>query len=133
MRAHQYLYYVECIPIISDYEYDKFCKDNGLHGGGGSDRASDYTDEERDYAKKLLNEFRLKKLNRENGVIEGIEELRGWHLVEATLYKRGVYRIVVSRHTGGGAELRHGFVSQHMLATARELGYLSAPNGYTLP
>lgn len=42
MQAHQYLYYVRCAPILSDYDYDHFCKRNGLDGGGGSDRASDY-------------------------------------------------------------------------------------------
>lgn len=42
MQAHQYLYYVRCAPILSDYEYDRFCKHNGLDGGGGSDRISDY-------------------------------------------------------------------------------------------
>ena len=46
MRAHQYLYYVRGCPIISDYEYDMFCKRHGLEGGGGSDCASDYTEEE---------------------------------------------------------------------------------------
>jgi len=42
MQAHQYLYYVRCAPVLSDYDYDHFCKRNGLDGGGGSDRASDY-------------------------------------------------------------------------------------------
>lgn len=42
MQAHQYLYYVRCAPVLSDFDYDKFCKRNGLDGGGGSDRASDY-------------------------------------------------------------------------------------------
>jgi hypothetical protein len=42
MQAHQYLYYVRCAPVLSDYDYDVFCHFNGLHGGGGSDRASDY-------------------------------------------------------------------------------------------
>jgi hypothetical protein len=55
MRAHQYLYYVKCMPVISDYEYDRFCKANGLDGGGGSDRASDYTREEIALAERLAN------------------------------------------------------------------------------
>lgn len=42
MKAHQYLYYVEARPVLSDYEYDKFCREHDLEGGGGSDRASDY-------------------------------------------------------------------------------------------
>jgi hypothetical protein len=75
----------------------------------------------------------LERLNREYGVIEDIEQLRGWHLVEAELRKPGVYRIVTSRYTRNGAELRHGFASQRLITTARELGYLSAPNGFTLP
>ena len=42
MRAHQYLYYVLCSPVISDAQYDRFCKDNGLDGNLGSDREDDY-------------------------------------------------------------------------------------------
>jgi NAD-dependent DNA ligase len=42
MQAHQYLYYVRCAPVLSDYEYDRFCQECGLEGGGGSDLASDY-------------------------------------------------------------------------------------------
>lgn len=45
MLAHQYLYYVECRPIWSDYEYDKFCESKGMEGNGGSDLASDYSEE----------------------------------------------------------------------------------------
>lgn len=47
MRAHQLAYYVECDPILSDHEYDQFCASHGLQGGGGSDRAGDYTDADR--------------------------------------------------------------------------------------
>lgn len=43
MKAHQYLYYVLNQPKISDYEYDMFCKEHGLFGGGGSDNPKDYT------------------------------------------------------------------------------------------
>lgn len=42
MLAHQFLYYVRHAPVISDREYDEFCKSNGLDGGGGSDLASSY-------------------------------------------------------------------------------------------
>lgn len=42
MKAHQYLYYVKCKPVWSDAEYDKYCKDNGLSGNGGSDLESSY-------------------------------------------------------------------------------------------
>jgi len=55
MRAHQYLYYVQCRPVLTDHQYDSFCKQHGLFGGGGSDRESDYTDEEKDMARKIKN------------------------------------------------------------------------------
>lgn len=42
MRAHQFLYYVEGQPIWSDYEYDRWCAERGLFGGGGSDMRSSY-------------------------------------------------------------------------------------------
>ncbi len=45
MLAHQYLYYVISKPILTDYEYDQFCKKFGLDGNGGSDRAVDYSPE----------------------------------------------------------------------------------------
>lgn len=79
----------------------------------------------------------LERLNREHGVIESVNELSGWHLVGAQLSKPGVYRIQISRERRicGMAywEFKHGFASQHIITTARELGLLSAPNGYTLP
>lgn len=75
----------------------------------------------------------LERLNREYSVIENVDDLRGWHLVEAEIRKPGVYRIVTSRYTHGGSEMRHGFASQQIITTARELGYLSTPNGFTLP
>ena len=76
----------------------------------------------------------LVRLNRENGVIESVEDLRGWHLVHAELWKRGVYRIMISRYLiCGGAEMLHGFASQTIITTAREIGYLSASNGFILP
>jgi hypothetical protein len=75
----------------------------------------------------------LEELNRQYGVIDSANDLRGWHLVWAELYKPGVYRILTSRRLGRGAEMRHGFARQEIITIARELGYLSAPNGYTLP
>lgn len=75
----------------------------------------------------------LAKLNLEYGVIETVDELLGWHLVEATTYKPGVFRIIISKYTQGGAEMKHGFAKKSVITTARELGYLSAPNGFTLP
>jgi NAD-dependent DNA ligase len=53
MRVHQYLYYVKCKPVWSDYDYDAFCKKHGLDGGGGSDRESDYPED----IKKLANDL----------------------------------------------------------------------------
>lgn len=43
VSAHQYLYYVRVAPIISDYEYDQYCRKHGIDGNGGSDRAGDYS------------------------------------------------------------------------------------------
>ena len=40
--AHQYLYYIEATPIWSDRDYDFFCNDRNIEGGGGSDLASSY-------------------------------------------------------------------------------------------
>lgn len=78
-----------------------------------------------------LAQFR--DLNLQYGVIENVDDLRGWHLVEAKLSRPGTYRITTSRFTQTGAESRNGFASQKLITTARELGYLSAPSGYTLP
>lgn len=55
MQAHQFLYYVECQPVLSDYEYDQFCKVNGLAGNGGSDRAADYPEKIKELAWTLKN------------------------------------------------------------------------------
>jgi NAD-dependent DNA ligase len=54
MRAHQYLYYVLFQPVLSDYDYDMFCRENKLDGKGGSDSESHYSQEEKDLARKLL-------------------------------------------------------------------------------
>ncbi len=72
-------------------------------------------------------------LNREHGVIESTDDLKGWHLVSANLTKPGVYRYCISRYTNNGAEIRHGYVAQHIITLAIMLRYLSRPNGYTLP
>lgn len=53
VRAHQYLYYVMAKPIWSDREYDEFCKKWQIDGGGGSDRASDYSKPEIALAEKI--------------------------------------------------------------------------------
>jgi len=78
-------------------------------------------------------EARREQLNREHGVIETVNELFGWHLVDAFLHRPGVYRIAISRKLNNGAEFRNGFARQEIITAAREFGYLSAPNGYTLP
>jgi hypothetical protein len=54
VRAHQYLYYVLCKTVWSDFEYDRFCKAHGIEGGGGSDSARDYTAEEIALATSLI-------------------------------------------------------------------------------
>ena len=54
VKALQYLYYVKCTPAVSDYDFDLFCKRNGIFGGGGSDRAQDYMEAEVVVADRLL-------------------------------------------------------------------------------
>jgi len=44
VKAHQFLYYVEANPVLTDQEYDAFCKRYGIEGSGGSDSRSDYSD-----------------------------------------------------------------------------------------
>ena len=61
MLAYQYLYYVKNNPIISDYEYDKFCKEYNLEGIGGSDRELDYSDETKELAEKLIIFYKIFK------------------------------------------------------------------------
>lgn len=82
---------------------------------------------------KWDHEELAKELNRRYNVKESVDWLKGFHLVGAELWKPGVYRIMISRWTSKGAEFQHGFASQQIITTARELGYLTAPNGYTLP
>lgn len=53
-QAHQYLYYVRCAPVWTDFQYDLFCKEAGLEPGGGSDGAEDYSKEARRLADSLL-------------------------------------------------------------------------------
>jgi NAD-dependent DNA ligase len=56
IRAHQYLYYVNHMPVLTDSEYDDLCKKLGVDGKGGSDCEDHYTEEER----RLASELRLK-------------------------------------------------------------------------
>lgn len=59
VKAHQYLYYVKASPILTDYEYDMFCRDHGVESKGGSDLESSYTLEEKILAEELLkNRFK---------------------------------------------------------------------------
>lgn len=53
MKAHQYLYYCKGLPVLSDREYDRFCRYHVLSGNGGSDREQDYTEEEKALAATL--------------------------------------------------------------------------------
>lgn len=82
---------------------------------------------------KDRNDAELQRLNREHGVIEDINELKGWHLAECAIYKPGVYRGHISRWLNGGAEFKQFYARQDMIRLAVELKYLSKPNGYTLP
>lgn len=54
VKAHQYLYYVLCTPVFSDWDYDMFCQKHGIEGGGGSDLECSYTDAEKDLAHRIL-------------------------------------------------------------------------------
>lgn len=55
VKVHQYLYYVLATPLWSDYQYDRFCHEHGIPGGGGSDRASDYSADVIAAAKQLMD------------------------------------------------------------------------------
>ena len=60
MMAHQYLYYVKTCPVISDLEYDQFCRFHCLDGSGGSDLESSYSER----VKSLSQSPELKQLTR---------------------------------------------------------------------
>ena len=53
IKAHQYLYYVKGDTVISDFEYDQLCKKHNFFGGGGSDRAQDYSKEIQELAMEI--------------------------------------------------------------------------------
>jgi NAD-dependent DNA ligase len=57
VRAHQYLYYVKSTPVLSDWDYDLFCKEHGIDGGGGSSLESSYSAEDRRIAEFLLKKY----------------------------------------------------------------------------
>lgn len=61
VKAHQYLYYIECRPIWSDYDYDKYCQQNNIISIGGSDRKTDYTPEVALLAQQMLSSPHLFK------------------------------------------------------------------------
>lgn len=54
-KAHQYLYYCLAQPVLSDHEYDMWGHNNNLDYKNGSDSESDYSDEEKELARKILN------------------------------------------------------------------------------
>jgi NAD-dependent DNA ligase len=54
LKAHQYLYYVLGTPVLTDREYDMWCRDNNLDSKGGSDLESSYTEEEKEIARGML-------------------------------------------------------------------------------
>jgi len=78
-------------------------------------------------------ELRRKELNRRYNVYEKPEQLRGWHLASCLLHKPGVYRIMLTYRHADGAVCVHGYVAQDVLRVAREQGFVSAPNGFTMP
>ena len=85
---------------------------------------------------RQCTEDEFSRLNRRYGVVESVDDLRGWHLVAASQTKPGVYRIEISRGPTAlnhAYQYRHGYASQAIITTAIELGFLSKPNGYTLP
>lgn len=55
-QVHQYLYYVVGQTVWTDWQYDEYCKEHGLEGGGGSDCAEHYAPEIREAAKALLRD-----------------------------------------------------------------------------
>lgn len=81
-----------------------------------------------------VDELVAAALNNRAMVFKRVDDMKGWHLVECVLRKPGVYKICVTRkHIGGRAEIINGFAAQALVTTAIEFGYLSKPNGYTLP
>jgi hypothetical protein len=86
---------------------------------------------EEDY--KLTTQELLRRYNYENGVIERVDQLKGWHLAECELYKPGVYRGFISGWFNGVAHFNRFYAKQDIIRLAIELKYLSKPNGYTLP
>lgn len=58
IRAHQYLYYCRCQPVLTDYDYDKFGDGTGEDYKGGSDMESSYSDSQKALAMEI---FRGKK------------------------------------------------------------------------
>ena len=57
MQAHQFLYHVATDPVLSDREYDEFCKAHGLDGSGGSDNWDDYPESIRKLAAQIRHDF----------------------------------------------------------------------------
>jgi len=57
VKAHQYLYYVLGTAVWSDYDYDKYCRKYGIEGGGGSDCAEHYSEDEKKLARLFLEGY----------------------------------------------------------------------------
>lgn len=60
VMAHRYMYYVECNPMFTDWQYDHLQKLADAHCPPespvhkvGSDLAESYTEEQREYAAKI--------------------------------------------------------------------------------
>lgn len=48
---------------------------------------------------KELVSNELAELNFRYGVIDSVDRLKGWHLAGCDFYKRGVYRIAISKYS----------------------------------
>ncbi len=54
IRAHQYLYYIKSVSVLTDYEYDMWGRDNCPEDyKGGSDCESDYSPEIKQLAEDI--------------------------------------------------------------------------------
>lgn len=82
---------------------------------------------------KWDREETLKELNRRYGVIESVDDFKGWHLAGSAPYKPGVLRITLTCANGAGYRMFQGFCSVQLLTTARELGHIAKSNGDMLP
>ena len=82
---------------------------------------------------KWDHEETLKELNHRYGVIDSVDDLKGWHLAGSEPYKPGVLRIMLTCPNGNGYRMINGFCSVAILTTAIELGYIAKSDGYMTP